>query len=130
MKFIYEYHGNINKISFSREIHDITLHVPTALFKYINHIGNAANQEKYSQKIFRYDSQIYLYEIMIPSNLSSIPAKIITLERFSSNEFTIFGPVEPLEKHGENFASMSQNDYSQYLIFREKNSYPHFFSYL
>ena len=136
MRKLYEYKGSISSVGHNEielyvlgndEIPPTKLTVPKALYQYINDICGADSEEKYYEKIFKYDNILNLFEIVIPSKNENRPAKIITHAKLTSEELIIFGDPEQMEVPENELEPMSDAEYLRYLEFRRANDYDKFY---
>lgn len=136
MRKLYEYKGSISSSGHNEivlyvygndEIPPTRLTVPKALFQYLNDICGADSEEKYYEKIFKYDNILILHEIIIPSKNKGKPAKIITQAKLTSEEPIIFGEVEQMETPENELEPMSVEEYKRYFEFRYENNHEKFY---
>jgi len=131
---LYEYKGNYSGIGNSEimlyadssyeeseETPPARLTVPGALYQYLNGLSYSDAEEKYYTKIFRYDRNLILMEIVIPAATpAERPAKIITQERLMSEKCMIFGERAFLEEPEDKLESMSTGEYCRYKRTKEE----------
>lgn len=136
MRELYEYKGSVSGSGHNEivlyvhgndEIPPTRLTVPQALFQYINDIYGADSEERYYEKIFKYDNILILHEIVIPSKNNGRPTKIITQSKLTSEEPIIFGKVEQMEIPENELEPMSNEEYIRYCKFRYENNHDKFY---
>ena len=136
MRKMYEYKGNISSsgnneivlyVMGNDEVPPTKLTVPKALFQYVEDICGRDSEEKYYDKIYKYDHSLILHEIVIPSQNNGKPAKIITQAKLTSEEVTIFGEVEQMETLEEELMPMNDEEYWRYYEFRRENEHERFY---
>lgn len=137
MRKLYEYKGSISSISGqgeimlyvfgNDEIPPTRLTVPKALFQYINDVSGTDSEEKYYEKIYKYDNLLLVHEIVIPAKVNSKPVKIITQAKLTSKEPTIFGEAEQMETPENELGPMSSEEYNRYFEFRRENKHDEFY---
>ena len=136
MRKLYEYTGSISSIGNNEivlyvhgndEVPPTRLSVPKALYNYLYYVSGTDCEEKYCDKIFKYDNILNLHEIVIPSKNNVRPAKIITQAKLTSEELIIFGEPEPMETPENELEPMNNEEYSCYFEFRRKNEHSKFY---
>jgi hypothetical protein len=133
---LYEYRGMISSscrdeiilyVLGNAEIPPTRLTGPDALSKYISDICGSDSEERYYDKLYRYDNLLMLHEIVIPSKENGTPAKIITQARLNSKKPLIFGEREPMEIPENELETMSNEERNRYWKFRWHNGYDKFY---
>lgn len=108
MRRLYQYRGTVGVMSaVGQTAEEITLYdsnddskAPTrlnvygGLAKYIYELEMTDAEERYLDADYVYDWNLALVRIEIPSNVPSIPAKIIAQQELPGHGIVIFGPQE------------------------------------
>ena len=111
MSRLYRYRGTVAAMdAWDQAAHEIVLHnssddskAPTrlniygGLAKYIYELEMTDAEERYLDADYVYDWNLTLVRIEIPSNVPSIPAKIIAQQELPECGIVIFGPQEYIE---------------------------------